>query len=96
LNSRGKINIAQPIREQALEAFQLRNQVRTDARELMSNRELAAQLDITDPNLTLQQIVQRKYQVKGLVGDDLWSDILKSSTMSRPSVDKSLGLSRKK
>lgn len=62
----------------------------------MNNRELALELDINDPNLSLKQIVKRKYQIKKLSGDKLWDDILKSSTESRKSVDKSLGLTRDK
>jgi hypothetical protein len=39
----------------------------------MADRELAALLNETNPNLTLSQLVSRAYQGKGLVGDDLWT-----------------------
>ena len=42
--------------------------------------------------MTLQDLVKRKYQQKGLVGDELWQDILDSSQKSRTSVNKKLGL----
>lgn len=41
-----------PLEQQAKQAFDLRNQYRTQARELMSDRQLAESLYITEPNLT--------------------------------------------
>ena len=71
--------------------FDLRNQLRSWTRGLMSDRALAGQLDATDPNLTLEQLIA-KNQAKGLAGDDVWKSIIQSSTRSRGSVNATLGV----
>ncbi|MBO8172918.1 MAG: hypothetical protein H0Z33_13645 [Bacillaceae bacterium] len=80
-----------PLEEQAKQAFNLRNQFRTQARELMADRKLAQKLMDTDPNLTWDDVV-KKYSNKGYSGDELWQEIIEASTRSRPSVNKNLGL----
>jgi filamentous hemagglutinin len=80
------------LRERAIQAFVRRNELRTQARELMTDRAEAARLMREEPNMTLWEIVRRKYKEKGLVGDALWRDILDSSQKSRTSVNKKLGL----
>lgn len=85
------INKNASLEEQARQAFDLRNQFRTQARELMSDRDLAASLNKTDPNLTWEQVVQ-KYTEKGFQGDDLYREIVNSAQRSRTSVNKSLGI----
>ena len=80
-----------PLEEQAKQAFNLRNQFRTQARELMADRATAESLYKTDPNLTWEEIV-RKQSAKGLEGDDIYKAIIESSQRSRKSVNKSLGL----
>ena len=56
-----------PLEEQAKQAFDLRNQFRTQARELMADRATAESLYKTDPNLAWEEIV-RKQRAKGLEG----------------------------
>ncbi len=80
-----------PLEQQARQAFDLRNQYRTQARELMSDRQLAEFLYATDPNLTWEQIIQKQID-KGLSGDDIYKAIIESSQRSRISVNQSLGL----
>ena len=80
-----------PIEQQARQAFDLRNQYRTQARELMLDQQLAESLFRTDPNLTWDQIIQKQV-AKGLSGDDIYREILESSQRSRTSVSQSLGL----
>lgn len=79
------------LEQQAKQAFDLRNQFRTQARELMSDRQLAESLNITDPNRSWEQIVQRQIE-KGFAGDDIYREIIESSQRSRTEVNKSLGL----
>jgi hypothetical protein len=71
--------------------FDLRNQLRSWTRGLMSDRGLAGQLDSTDPNLTLDQLVAKNH-AKGLTGNDVWNSIIDSSTRSRGSVNATLGI----
>ncbi len=76
---------------QAKQAFELRNKFRTEARELMTDRATAESLYKTDPNKTWEEMIQRQID-KGLSGDDIYKEIIKSSQRSRTSVNKSLGL----
>ncbi len=79
------------LEQQARQASELRNQFRTEARELMSDRTLAESLYKTDPNMTWEQIVN-KYTNKGFSGDSLWQEIINASTRSRTKVNQSLGI----
>jgi hypothetical protein len=89
----GKIDGSLPIREQALQAFQLRNAAKVQARAMMTDRNAAALLDKTDPIPTLQDVVRKVYDGgRGPVGDDMWRAILASSTRSRSSVNQALGV----
>jgi len=85
------INPNSSLEEQAKQAFELRNEIRTQARELMADRKLAEELNASDPNKTWEGIIAEK-QVKGLTGDDIWHGIIESSTRSRKSVNEALGL----
>ena len=49
-----------PLKEQAKQAFNLRNKFRTQARELMADRAAAESLYKTDPNLTWKEIVKKQ------------------------------------
>lgn len=89
----GKIDGSLPIREQALQAFHLRNAAKVEARAMMTDRQAAALLDKTDPIPTVQDIVRKVYDGgRGPVGDDMWRTILESSTRSRSSVNQALGV----
>ena len=85
------IDYSQSLEQQAYQAFSLRNQYRTTARELMTDRIKAESLYKTDPNRTWEQIIQKQID-KGLSGDDIYREIIKSSKRSRKSVNNSLGL----
>ena len=85
------IDTSKPLEQQARQAFDLRNQFRTEARDLMSDRSLAESLYKTDPNMTWEQVVG-KYSQEGFSGDSLWQEIINASTRSRTSVNQSLGL----
>ena len=87
-----KIDPKLPLREQAIQAFNMRNKLRTQARDLMSDRKLAEKLMRDEPNMAFQELVRKKYKQKGLTGDALWQDIIDSSQKSRKSVNKKLGL----
>ena len=47
------------LEEQAKQAVNLRNQFRTQTRKLMADRELAASLNKTDPNMTWEQVIEK-------------------------------------
>ena len=79
------------LEEQAKQAFNLRNNFRTEARELMADRATAESLYKTDPNWSWEKIVQKQVE-KGLSGDDIYKEIIASSQRSREAVNKSLGV----
>jgi len=85
------IDYSKSLKEQAYQAFSLRNQYRTAARELMADRIKAEALYITDTNPTWTQIIQKQMD-KGLSGDDVYREIIKSSQRSRKSVNRMYGL----
>jgi RHS repeat-associated protein len=88
-----QIDNSLPLRDQARQAFELRNQARQNARQLMSNRQLATDLDFTDPLPSWHQMLKRAAS-NGYEGEDVYLYILRSSTRSRASVDAALGLER--
>lgn len=71
--------------------FEQRNKLRSWARQLMSDRQLAEYLNANERNLTFEDLVA-KNQARGLSGDALYDAIVESSTRSRPSVNNSLGI----
>lgn len=71
--------------------FEARNELRSWARELMSDRAGAERLTRENPNHSWDDIVA-KYRERGLDGDDLYNTIAERSMASRPSVNESLGL----
>ncbi|MNY32945.1 hypothetical protein D3C86_1671930 [compost metagenome] len=87
----GRVDRSLPLEEQAKQAFAMRNEVRSTARELMSNRELAEILNKSDPNKTWAEIYD-KYTSAGFSGDNLWRVIIEKSQSSRVSVNQGLGM----
>ena len=87
----GRIDKNLSLEDQAKQAFEWRNRIRTRARELMMDRKTAEGLNITDPNQTWEQMVQKKMD-RGLSGDAIYQAILESSTHSRPEVNRAFGL----
>ena len=83
---------SRPIEDQARQAFELRNQHRTQARDLMRDQEARRLLDQTDPNHTFEELVFDKMERKGLTREQAYKDIVKTATKTRKSVNKSLGL----
>lgn len=80
-----------PLDQQAKQAFEFRNQIRTQARDAMSDRALADELFGTRPNLTWEQIV-KKYTDKGFSGDSLYQEIIKAAQRSNDAVNKALNV----
>ncbi len=79
------------IEQQAQQAFNFRNQIRTQARDLMSDRVAAEKLFGTKPNMTWDQVV-KKYTEQGFTGDALYQEIINAAQRSNPAVNQSLGV----
>lgn len=76
---------------QARQACNLRNQHRTQTRDLMKDQKKRAQLDIDEPNKSFEQLLKAKMS-KGLSREDVYKAIIKSATKTRKSVDEKYGL----
>jgi RHS repeat-associated protein len=85
------LNKKLPLEQQAKQAVNLRNEIRTRARELMADRAEAARLNAEEPNMTWEQVV-KKYKAQGYTGDNLWNKIIESSQKSRASVNENLNV----
>lgn len=79
------------LENQAKQAFELRNKFRKEARELMSDRKLAEELNLNERNMTWDEIVE-KTKDKGFRGDDIYEEIINSSQRSRKTVNEKLGI----
>ena len=80
------------IEEQAMLACELRNQNRTWARDLMFDQEARKMLDLTDPNKSFEELVERKMIKYGMSRDEAIKDIYRTATVTRTSVNRKYGL----
>lgn len=81
-----------PIEEQAKQACRLRNENRTNARDLMRDQETRRKLDEEQPNKTFEELIDSKMERKGMTYEQAVEDIIKTSRKTNKQVNKSLGL----
>lgn len=86
-----KIDKSLSIKDQAIQAHFLRNKYRTQARKLMSDRNLAKHLDNNNYNLPFEYY-ENKYLKQGYSNNSLYEKILDASTRSNKMVNKKLGI----
>src|SRR5690606_31324286 len=79
------IDTSKLLEYQANQAFEIRNDLRTGARDLMADQKVADYLRMNEPNLTWDELVTIKSMKYS--GDDLWNSIIHSSQKSRESVN---------
>ncbi|MDG2537750.1 hypothetical protein P5Y53_08770 [Dyella jiangningensis] len=84
------VDTSAPLEQQAYQSWDLRNTFRSSARDGMQDQDLANRLDLTKPNPTWVQTVQ-KYSVD-YSGDALWQQIINASQRSNDGVNGSLGI----
>lgn len=82
----------QSIEDQARQAHALRNQFRTNARDLMLNQDERKWLDKSHPNLTFEEQVDKKKSDKGMTRDEAIQDILKTASKSNKKVNEKFKL----
>lgn len=82
----------QSIEDQARQAHALRNQFRTNARDLMLNQDERKWLDKSHPNLTFEEQVDKKMSDKGMTRDEAIQDILKTASKSNKKVNEKFKL----
>lgn len=86
------IDTSRPLKEQARQAFELRNEHRTQARVLMKDQVAREELDRTRKNPTFEEIMERKRKKYGLTDDEAYRDIIRSSATTNKKYDKKAGL----
>jgi hypothetical protein len=84
------INISSPLEQQAQQAVQLRNAIRTAARNSMIDQETAAILNLNEPNMTWSQVLNKYSNMYS--GDEVYRQIIMASQRSRTSVNQLLGV----
>jgi hypothetical protein len=90
-----KIDSSKSLEEQARQAFELRNQYRTAARELMADEEGKKKLDAEHKNLTFEQLYEHKVKDKGLSHEDALHDIIKTASKTNEEFDSKYGSGKK-
>jgi hypothetical protein len=78
--------------KQARKAFELRNQYRTQARDLMADQVKRAELDISHPNKTWEEIMRHKTVDKGMSYQEAIEDIYRTAAKSNATVNQRLGV----
>lgn len=83
---RERLDYSKPLEDVARQAFEMRNEIRTGAREAMADTVWAEYLREVEENFTWEGMLAYKKE-KGLSGNELWKSIIESSMRSRPQVD---------
>lgn len=76
------IDKTKPIEDQSRQAHALRNQFRTNARDLMLNQDERKWLDKAKPNLTYEEQIIKKMEDKNMTRDEAILDIIKTASKS--------------
>lgn len=86
------VDTSLPIEEKARQAFEARNLIRTEARNLMADKEARELLDRERPNKTFEELVQSKMKRKGMTREEAIRDVYDTATKTNVDVNKELGL----
>lgn len=87
-----EIDASMSVEEQARQTFALRNQYRAQARDLMADQNLRAELDAKYPSKTWEEMIRHKTVDKGMSYEEAVLDIYRTSAQSNKKVNASLGL----
>ncbi|QUH21428.1 minor capsid protein [Alkaliphilus sp. B6464] len=86
------IDKSKDIKEQAMESYSLRNKYKTEARLMMKDRKEAERLNLEEAIKTFEQLVDYKVKYKKLSLDEVYKDIIGSSSTTRKSVNEKFGV----
>ena len=81
-----------PMEDQARQAFEARNRLRTEARNMMADEETRKMLDSLRPNKTFEELVESKMKRKGLTREEAIQDVYDTATKTNADVNKELGI----
>lgn len=91
-NIKNNIDPSLSMEERARKAFEARNRIRTQARDMMADMETRKMLDSERPNKTFEELIQSKMDRKGMTREEAIQDIYKTATKTNDKVNKELGL----
>lgn len=80
------------LKEQAMQAHRMRNEFRTQARDLMADQKARRELDEKHPNITFEELMERKEKKYGLTGEEAYKDIIRSSGITNKKYDAIAGV----
>lgn len=86
------IDGSKDIKEQAMESYSLRNKYKKEARLMMKDRKEAERLNSEEPIKTFAQLVDYKVKYKKLTLEEVYKDIIGSSSTTRKSVNEKFGV----
>ena len=81
-----------PIEQQARQAFEARNRIRTEARSFMADEVTRILLEKERPNKTFEELLSSKMKRKGMTRDEAIRDIYDTATKTNANVNRELGL----
>jgi uncharacterized protein with gpF-like domain len=87
-----RIDKSKPLKEQARQAFGLRNKYKHEARAAMSDELTAKELEKKRPVPTFEELLNDKIKRKGLTEKEALKDILKTASKTNDDVNKKFGL----
>lgn len=87
-----EIDKSLPLEQRAKQAFEARNKIRTEARNLMADQETRKKLDKEHPNKTFEELVESKMKRKGMTREEAIQDVYDTATKTNADVNKELGL----
>ena len=86
------IDSSLPMEQKARMAFDLRNMYRTQARELMADKEERRRLDRDNPNKTWEETIEDKMRRKNLTREEAIADIHQTAVKSNAEVNRKFNL----
>ncbi|MEG0370264.1 MAG: hypothetical protein RR593_09710, partial [Hungatella sp.] len=78
--------------ERAISAFEARNRIRTQARDMMKDESARKDLDQNRPNKTFEELIDSKIKRKGMTREQAIDDIYKTATKTNEDVNKMFGI----
>lgn len=82
-----------PMEEKARQAFDMRNRIKTEARNMMKDQKLRASLDAGDTKSSFEKLVVSKMERKGMTRTEAIEDVYNTAVKSNKDVNKDLGIS---
>lgn len=89
-NIPNKINYTLSLEQQAEQAYNLRNEIKYEARRAMADKDTAKMLNEKEKPLELEQLIQSKMYRYDMSREEALKDVIRSSAITRKAVDDEL------